>query len=487
MNADAILKKIFAAVEVLVEAGNRYRGLFPSLIDLKTHEMLQELPPVIPGQRNGDRAHPGSNLIHDQVVLKTMCALSECFHKDKYAQAADRYLYRFATHCTDTKTGLFPWGEHSFWHLIEDRVGNSHLLHDPDTKSSATHDHLRQAPLWMWEKIYQFNPRCVERFAEGLAFHWKEGEPLEYTRHAPIEAKMRHQHGERSCDFPRHSGFYIFDLSFAYLKTEREDFLEQIHRFLDYWWEKRESNGLLKIESRSPQNDTRFFGVLAPGQTISLAASLLESAQMLHERQPALAAEMCKRATLYIDGFFAAPHDIERGVFILACKHGDDADFRKACSESRNIPPQEAGNMPIWGSQYGVWPASYIALTCLCAYQLREDSRLLQWALAVGSCYLKEPFPQDKAVPAMDAGLGLGLLAALYDITSEKKWIRGGLELADKLINIYLDQDLPRGAAGIDWYESQMGPGFLLHSLAKIALLEKDKENCPLKADYTAR
>jgi hypothetical protein len=46
---------------------------------------------------------------------------------------------------------------------------------------------------------------------------------------------------------------------------------------------------------------------------------------------------------------------------------------------------------------------------------------------------------------------------------------------------------LPRGAAGIDWYESQMGPGFLLHGLVRTALLAEDRDACPLTADYTAR
>jgi hypothetical protein len=143
--------------------------------------------------------------------------------------------------------------------------------------------------------------------------------------------------------------------------------------------------------------------------------------------------------------------------------------------------------MPIWGSKYGLWPASYVALTCLCAYRLTGDARLLAWATAVGQGYLTESFPNDLAVPAMDAGLGLGLLADLYDLTGETRWRDGALALAETLTAIYLDADLPRGAAGIDWYESQMGPGFLLHSLARIALLADGRDRCPLAADYTAR
>ena len=105
---------------------------------------------------------------------------------------------RFATHCTDTVTGLFPWGEHAYWHLVEDRVGDSHRLALPDKEPGTTlHDHLRQAPVWLWEKLHEFNPRCVERFAEGLDYHYKDGEPREYIRHAHIERKVNASNADR--------------------------------------------------------------------------------------------------------------------------------------------------------------------------------------------------------------------------------------------------------------------------------------------------
>lgn len=460
MTCEEILEKVCRSIDILVKAGEKYEGLFPSLLSPISHEMLDELPPPIDGQRDGDRSHPGSNLIHDEAVLMTMYGLSKALNRGDYTSAADRYLSRFATHCTDTVTGIFPWGEHAFWNLTEDKVGGS------------IHDHLRQTPVWLWEKLYEYNPKCVERFAEGLDYHWKDGEPLEYSRHASINAKTRQGRGERSCDFPRHSGFYILDWSFAYIKTGRADFLQQINRMLNYWWNKRDAKGLLLIESRSPQNEPQFYKVNAPGQTVSLATSLLEAAILLDKKEPQVAERMRQRAKVYIDGFLAAPHDLEKGIFVISCKQ-DTSELITA--------------MPIWGSRYGVWPASYIALVCLCAYRITGDERLLRWSESVGHFYMKEPFPDSVAVPAMDSGLGLGLLADLYDITGEDYWLDGGLSLAQKLISVYLNAELPFGAAGIHWYESQMGPSFLLHGLARIALLSIDRKSCPLSADYTAR
>ena len=60
----------------------------------------------------------------------------------------------------------------------------------------------------------------------------------------------------------------------------------------------------------------------------------------------------------------------------------------------------------------------------------------------------------------MDAGLGLGLLSDLCAIGGEKNWLDAGLTLAESLIACYFDSVLPRGAAGIECYESQMAPVF---------------------------
>jgi hypothetical protein len=450
--------------------------MIPSILDRRTGAMLKDLPPAIPGQRDGDRSHLGSNLIHDQALLATLYALAETEERPDFFQAADRYLTQFTSKCTNTPTGIFPWGEHAYWHLEDDAVGNSYLLRDRSGEPPVTHDHLRQAPLWLWEKIHSIRPECVYRFGQGLDGHWTEGEPVEieqeYIRHAYIETKKPYARGKRSCDFPRHGGFYIFDWAFAYAKSGRVDFADRIRRMLDYWWEMRDDLNLLLIESRSPEGDEQFYQVNAPGQTLSLGVSLMEASGLVMSQDEPLAVMMADTGRAYIDAFFRAPHDLESGTFVLLSKRGTNA-LRQA--------------MPIWGSVYGVWPASYVALSCLCGYRLTKDERLLRWAEAVGKRYGEEAIPEGLAVPAMDAGLGLGLLADLYDLTGKRQWLDDGLALAGQLIETYCDRPIPRGAAGIDWYESQMGPSFLIHGLARIGLMERDGLPCVLKADYTAR
>ena len=475
---DMILQRVTGSLDVLVRLGESYEGLFPSMIEPRRQRMLADVPTPIPGQRGGDRSYRGSNLMHDEATLLTMYGLAETLQRPDYAIAADRYLQRFATHCAPTPSGLFPWGEHSYWDLDRDCIGDSHRHHEPTRCGRAIHDHLRAAPVWLWDKLAGFNPDCLVKFAAGLDNHWTTGEPLEYIRHGFIETRQRHPRGARSCDFPRHGGFFIVDWACAFRATGHLDFLEQIRRMLDYWWTRRDARELLLIESRTPADDAHFHGTNAPAQTLSLAVSLLEAAPLLAEDQPELAATMRERAAVYIEGFLRAPHDLDAGVFVILSKSHDNSLHQQ---------------MPIWGSVYGVWPASYVALTCLLGYRQTGDQRLLAWACAVGRRYQSEPIPESVQAPAMDAGLGLGLLADLYDVTGDDAWLRAARQLAESLLATYYPgvagdtASLPVGASGIDWYESQMGPGFLLHALARTALLSSGVSPSPLAADYTAR
>lgn len=476
VDPDAILRRTTRAIDALIAAAQPYDGLFPSFLDRRTGAMLEDLPPPIPGQRIGDRSFPGNNLMHDLPLLGLLYALAPAGFPS-YGAAADRYLATWAATCTATTvTGLFPWGEHAFWDLRAQKIGNSYALRGPENKAHTTHDHLRQAPVWFWEKLWTLNPRAVERFAAGLEYHWKRnerGEPVEYIRHAAIEERRYPEWGGRACDFPRHGGFYLVDLACAYRHTLRPDFLAHIARLTDYWWEKRDQRGLLQIESRTPADMPKFLDTNTPGQTLSLAISLFETAGLLDVLEPDMASAMREWARVYVSGFLAAPHDVERGVFVLDSLRSTNALKRP---------------MAVWGSVYGEWPVAYTALDAICAYRFTRDDRLLTWARAAGHAYAHEPFPTTTNVPALDAGLALGLLADLYDVTRDTVWRDAALSLASRLLPVYFDAaPLPRGAAGIDWYESQMGPSYLLHGLARAALIARPPATCPVPPDYTAR
>jgi hypothetical protein len=102
---EMLLERVAQAAGAVVAASEPFGGLFPSLLDRRSGRMLDTLPPPIPGQRTGDRSHLGCNLIHDEALLATLDALAATLGRPAYRHAVERYLARWATHCTDTGTG----------------------------------------------------------------------------------------------------------------------------------------------------------------------------------------------------------------------------------------------------------------------------------------------------------------------------------------------------------------------------------------------
>ena len=207
-------------------------------------------------------------------------------------------------------------------------------------------------------------------------------------------AKTRLPRDPRSCDFPRHSGFYIFDWTCAWLKSGRADLIAQIRKMLDYWWKKREPNGLLLIESRTPPEEYPYKRT-SPSQTIGLATSLLETAPLLEPQEPALAAEMRRRARAYTDGFFNAPHDLERGILV-------DLD-RRDTNEVDKASPSVGQRL---------WHLAGLVHRRLFPLRLPSEQRRATAAAGLDRLRLvpAQPIPAEMAFPAMDAGLALGLL-----------------------------------------------------------------------------
>lgn len=463
MTGQELLSEVSAVLERLVVAAEPFQGLFPSILDRRTCQMPASLPPGIEGQRDGDRAFPGSNLLHDTALLALMYDLAEIDGRRDFALAANRYVQRFAEHCTNIKagTGLFPWGEHAFWDLRRDCLGNSHrhyglaTLPDPMTHHCVTHDHLRPVPVWLWERLAHFNEEAVIRFAHGLDFHWSggTGHPPTYCRHAFVNLRAHPGYVETDpCDFPRHSGFYVLDVAFAWSRSRESVLREKLMRWANYWWEQRSDCGLCPIESRSQ----RYPAALSPSQTLSLAVRLLETSGLLQDVDHDLSSCLRSRAETYLDGFLNAPHSLtDSGVVSLFDLKG----------------PRVLKSAPLWGSRYGTSIAGLAVLQCAAAARLTGRDDLLAFAASIGRIYCQTPIPANRPLPAGDVACCLNLLTTLAELTGESTWLKHAVEMAAWACEHFLDAPLPRGALGYDWYEAQMGTGHLLNSLVSTALL----------------
>src|SRR5690348_13447560 len=95
--------------------------MLASVLRLATRAMPVVRPPEIPGQRPEDRSYGGGNLLHDLPLLGCLYDLSRILGVPRYGEAADRYLQWFLENCPNPSTGLFPWGEHTYWHFVYER------------------------------------------------------------------------------------------------------------------------------------------------------------------------------------------------------------------------------------------------------------------------------------------------------------------------------------------------------------------------------
>ncbi len=480
-NPPKALDAVCEVLENLTAVMERHGGLLPSCLDLRTHEMPVAAPEPLPGQRAWDRAFPGCNLMHDMPLLRVLIDLGGSHRWRGFRTAADGYLDAFLARCTATATGLFPWGEHAFWNLRGERLGDSVKEAWPEAadklwrdgqREPAWHDHLRQAPVWFWDMVSAKRPAALQRFADGIDRHWVTDERDEYNRHGGIERPVRMGRGERSCDFPRHSGFYVLDLACAWRNERRPETMQQLRRFADYWWSKRHPNGCLRVESRSPAKDVDFFDVLCPSQTLSLGVSLLDAAAVLNPIEPAMAEELHQRGRSYCLSYLQAPHNHPGGM-LIGGYHGGTNEVRKV--------------LPVFGSVYGTYPQAQAAVLCCAAFRSLGETGLLDLAAAVARTCAAELGVLRTApdVPALDAGLAMELVADLHDLTGSEEWLESGRMLWSVIHERYFTNGLVRVATDGNWYEAQQGSGFLLHGAARFAAMEGS--GAPVPPDYSAR
>jgi hypothetical protein len=474
-------------LDLLIVLGEEHEGLWPSCVLFEDRRIPAVPPGPLGGQRSWDRAVSGCNLMHDLPALGLLYALADACDRSDYRLAADRYLETFVNHCTATETGLFPWGEHAFWDLLTDKAGSS--LEEAGIRYGSEpfiwHDHLRQAPPWFWEKVAAISPRVLDRFAEGLDRHWVTDARDEYNRHAILDQVRRTGPDKRSCDFPRHSGFYVCDLACAYRRNPRPEIRASLIRYADYWWERRKDGECFLLESRTPADDPEFLDVLSASQTLSLGLSLLDAAEVLSTVDEGLSNLLSIRGAACCRKFLNAPHDITKGVFVSSYKES-----------SRHEPT----SYPVFGSVYGIYPLAHAALLCCAAYRGLGDEAFLDWAAAAGRTCIDPDW--DKAepangrvyqgrmmtrqcVPALDVGLSLELSADLYELTGERIWLAEGMRMWERIRPVYFRAGLVSTASDGSWYEAQQGSAYLLHGAARLGHLAAS--GISIAPDYSAR
>ncbi len=251
--------------------------LFACVVEPVTRQVRlhQQVPP--PGIRLNDLSWAGNNLMHDVPFLDTLLLLGRITGDAAYEAAVDAVFGFYPHHCPHPETGLFPWGEHAQWSFTSRRI-LANACQDPYAFSEymIIHDHLRFAPAWFWERMWQSCPEAVVRYAHGLNFHIMNPATGEHNRHAPLAGRHWNEipYTGAGKDFARHAGFFIFETAFAGKRSGDVSLLEWARWKLAWHLDRRLSSGMIRGTARRPSEEQ-------PGQHDLLALCVADAADVL--------------------------------------------------------------------------------------------------------------------------------------------------------------------------------------------------------------
>lgn len=422
--------------------GTEHSPLFSSILDLKTHRLPDQPPPLLPGQRAVDRAFPGANLQHDLHTLLVMDHVSKLTGDDRYRKAADAYLEFFLRRCATAGNGLFPCGEHAFWDFRKEAIGGAPL-----------HEDLGLVPAEFLDRMWALQPAAVEKHIRGLKRHFLEGQWI-WNRHASI---VRDERPREPAAFPRHGGFYLYHWVYLYTKTRDPELLE---------WSRQMAR----------PHPGPYHSLMSLGLSILRANELLGA-----ERLP----EFDTVGRKCLDPLVADPrNDLARGV-VWTYTLVDPA--RKTQGDHYRPDPNRTygfWDMIYAGSGgYGFVGAETHGIMCLAAYRITSSEKHLEFAKGICNFYLTHPRPSGiRVTPGKLAGQ-IALALDLYDLTKCVEYRTHARQTADTALQELYTDGLIRAATGADYYEAANGVGSLLMELFRMHLVETGSDY-PLPRNY---
>lgn len=478
-NPQNILRSVDIVFQVFAKAAHKHDGLFPAVTERQNGLLLMDfpLPPCIPGQRNSDRSPRGCNLQHDIPLLATLDGLGRGLNRERYLLQREAYLKTFATVCAPpSPTGLLPWGEHSFWSLTTQTIGNSYLLQygeQPLDAGIPTHHQLFPLPFDQWQQIHAANPDALPRFVNGLDWHWMDEARTQFNRHAQITQFIRGYQIKRQAlmsgkpveeikgsDFPGAAGVFIHDYAAAIALCDSPDpaWKEALLRFSDYWWEARGEDGV--CPKNTSKGNLNWNGA-SLGQTMGLAGPTLGAAEMLKEADPELSQLLRERGESYIRAMLNYDQpDTDKG-WLYTGYNPDGSPF------THSQP---------WAGNRGQPCTAIFATKLLNAAQCVGDSRGLELVAKAAEPYHEAFIPRDQLVRAGDMGAVISLTGELYRLTGEQRWLDTAMSHATDALELFFDSPLPRMSLGRSHYEPQQGSSVLVHALARLVMIAEGNE-----------
>ena len=418
--------------------GEVHSPMFCSILDIESRTHPNMELPTVHGQRIGDRATYGGNLQHDQMAIMAAHQVSAITGDDSYRQIARDYLQFFLDNCTDTPTGLWPWGEHAYWDFYAERPGRN------------TH-HLLCAPLEFWELAYELNSEATIGQADGVINHVHDLETFVYNRHADITRVLPDPRPEEllsgTLDFANSGSRFVRLWAFAYSKTGDEKYLEWCNNLLDHLeWSRIDGDGPLPaLSNRSyrPLPDRPSWG-----NTMLVGVSLLEYAPLLGDTETA-------------ERFRTLGEDF---ISLVAEQDLPDPDREAHFHGGRGM----GGGKAHWGH----------------VYRVTGNEFFLDAARNMAMPYLNlEEIPEETwaNMKAQSFGVPIDLMMDMYEFEGDQMWLDAAERYAQLAIETLYWNGLFRAAPDLFYQDSHTGTATIIYALVRVhaAVEELDTEVPP--------
>jgi len=194
--------------------GKDRSGLWLASVDIHRGGLPETADPAVKRTYRQIHSPRGSNLYWDQPAVVAARHVSRLSGDPRPAAAAERYVRDFLARCVSDRNGLFLWGNHIYYDVVEDRI----------VKFSGGHHEVRPLPC-AWDLFWAADPVATERCIRAIGLqHVKDPATGLFCRHADVKAVAPPSGGDASTHpFLEAGGVIVESLAWLHRRTGGAD------------------------------------------------------------------------------------------------------------------------------------------------------------------------------------------------------------------------------------------------------------------------
>lgn len=411
--------------------GPKETPMLLSMLEIKTRQKLSPKDADLGHNDNKAdemRSANGANLSHDFATLRGFYHLSNITGNNKYRDAANAYLKYFLNNCVSPTTGLFAYGKHMYYNVVEDTV--VHYRHELG----------KQIPLLA--EMWKLEPEVMHRYTEAIRkYHIYDDAHFFYDRQANYYTGEFEELADRGT-WIKHAGLFanIFLANFA--QKEKRKYIN---------WARKIS--VLFSDFSNPQ-------------TMLVRDNLLDKEASTCRQNPILAWYLLNTTRFFEDDFIILTALNFIRSFTEYAYNPDDQTFYAELSLADGKPASDE-RQSIW---HGRGLALITARACILAYTKTRDKFFLDRALKYVS-YIRNSSPSRTTSPG-NIGNAIQFFIDMYQTNKSSVFLNEARKLAQYAIKTYFENGLIKSRPDGVVYSAQTGPGVLFSALVKLYEIE---------------